>query len=90
MKSYRDNSSVLSGQVDEINISFSVDNHMADLWKNLAPHRNIFTLDTPGEVSHNIAIPKTVVASIANWLSSTKGHEISQVKRDRWEEIPCI
>jgi hypothetical protein len=48
---------------------------MERFWRALAPHKNVFTLTSPGEISSNIAIPKPVIATFSNFLSSKKGRD---------------
>jgi hypothetical protein len=55
---------------DALNLSIAIDNEMADHWKALAPHRNVFVLNEPRKISDNIAIPKPVVSTMANWIRS--------------------
>ena len=63
---------------------------MADMWQNLAPHRNIFILNEPGKVSDNISIPKTVVATVSSWMSSKQGYNFTQQQIDNFNSLPVI
>lgn len=53
---------------DALNYSISIDQFLADSWKTLEPHHNIFMADTPHAISDNISIPKPVISSISNWI----------------------
>jgi hypothetical protein len=53
---------------DALNFSICVDNFLADKWKTLEPHYNVFEATTPLEISDNISIPKPVISSISNWI----------------------
>lgn len=63
---------------------------MANMWQNLAPHRNIFILNEPGKVSDNISIPKTVISSLSNYLSSKQGYNFTQQQIDNFNSLPVI
>jgi hypothetical protein len=39
-----------------------------DLYR-LAPHQSVFDLNSPRTVSRNLSMPKTVIATISNWMS---------------------
>ena len=60
------------------------------MWQNLAPHRNIFILNEPGKVSDNISIPKTVISSLSNYLSSKQGYNFTQQQIDNFNSLPVI
>jgi len=54
---------------DEMQMMLALDDVMYKYLEPLKPHNNVFTLgEHPGKVSGNPAIPKPVVATIANWL----------------------
>jgi hypothetical protein len=61
---------------------------MAEGWKDLDPHRNVFELDSPGRVSGNIAYPKTVIASISRWMSSDKGYQFTSEQISNFNSLP--
>ena len=66
-----------------------MDNYIADLYERLAPHKSVFDLESPYNVSTNISKPKPVVASISNFI--TNGHSdklpIDQAKVDKMKEL---
>ena len=55
---------------DALNISISTDNEMVRHWQALAPHKNVFEMTSPREISDNISIPKPVIATMSNFLKS--------------------
>lgn len=70
---------------DALNYSVSNDNFLADKWKTLAPHYNVFTADNPLEISKNISIPKPVISSTSNWIHSPSDPD--PIKRARMQEL---
>jgi hypothetical protein len=56
-------------EMDALNFSIAVDEHMAALWEPLVPHHNILTPTRPREISNCITISKPVIATISHWLS---------------------
>ncbi len=75
---------------DALNISLSVDNFMASKWQELAPHRNVFVMDKAFEVSGNLSIPKTVIATMSNWLNNNYVEEIDPEKQKRFDLLPEV
>jgi hypothetical protein len=73
---------------DEMNVSLAIDHYMAERWYGLAPHKNVFELTRPREVSGSIALPKPVVATISNFVASRRGYEFSQDQIDRFNALP--
>lgn len=55
---------------DAINFSLAIDNYVAGAYKNLEPHKSVFSLDEPFKVSDNLAIPKPVISTISNFLDT--------------------
>jgi hypothetical protein len=53
---------------DALSCALDIDNNITTMMKPLEYHNNAFVMDKPWVVSDNVAIPKTVVATIANWL----------------------
>lgn len=66
---------------DEINFSIALDNKTARSWAPLAPHNNIFIANVPRQMSNALAIPKPVVATISNWISSGSPLDLEKQKR---------
>lgn len=75
---------------DQGNITVINDNNMAKLCENLAPHRNVFVLDTPHKVSKNISIPKNVICTMSNWLLSKERYTFTQSQLDAFAAIPEV
>ena len=73
---------------DALNFSLSIDNHTADMWKPLQPHKNVLVLNEPRKLSANISLPKTVVATIANWASSRRGYDFTEAQLARFNALP--
>lgn len=73
---------------DECNFWLPLDNELTELTKNLEPHHNVFVLDRPGIVSGNIAIPKTVIATMANWIAHGSNRQYSQQQIDNFNSLP--
>jgi hypothetical protein len=72
---------------DNMNVTLAIDNYLANLWKNLAPHTNVFTADRPHQISGNISIPKPVIATMSWWLEGEDQH-IDPVKLQRFMALP--
>lgn len=53
---------------DQLNGTLSLDHVTAEQLKALAPHESTLDLKSPRNVAKNLSMPKTVVATIANWL----------------------
>lgn len=51
-----------------MNVSIATDNEMAKHWMALAPHNNVFVMNSPRAISNNIEIPKPVISTFSNWL----------------------
>lgn len=73
---------------DALNFSIAIDNKMAKMWEALYPHKNVFVLNNPREISGNISIPKPVVATISNFVSSQRGYTFTQEQIDRFNALP--
>lgn len=57
-------------RVDQLNGTLSLDHMTAEELKALAPHESTLDLKQPRNVAKNLSIPKTVVATMAAWVSS--------------------
>lgn len=55
---------------DSLNISLALTKNIYDSMDNFEPHHNILSLSGPNEFSSNIKLPKTIVSSLANWMSN--------------------
>jgi hypothetical protein len=55
---------------DAINFSLAIDNYVADAYKNLEPHKSVFSLDEPFKVSSNLSMPKPVISTISNFIGT--------------------
>lgn len=73
---------------DCYNFVLAIDGKMAALLYNLSPHNNIMLLDRPRQFSNNISYPKTVVATISNWLSDNSANPITEENRIRFNQLP--
>jgi len=71
-----------------MNVSLAIDHYMADQWYGLAPHKNVFELTRPREISGNISLPKPVVATISNFVSSRRGYQFTPDQIARFEALP--
>ena len=71
---------------DQLNFTLSLDNYIADNLEALAPHKSVFDLNAPRHVSQNLAIPKTVIASMSNFLSLVD-HYPDPIKLERMREL---
>ena len=49
-----------------------LDEYVNNYLKRLAGYKSTFGLDAPRKVSGNLAMPKPVTATIANWLEGTE------------------
>ena len=74
--------------MDALNFSIAIDNFLADKWYALAPHKNVFTLTKPREISSNIAIPEPVVATISNFISSKARYDFTPEQIARFNALP--
>ena len=55
---------------DALNFTLTLDDNLSELFKHLQPHKSAFELDKPKTISGNMSMPKTVVATISNWMHS--------------------
>jgi hypothetical protein len=53
---------------DQLNATLSLDFVTASELYKLAPHQSVFDLNAPRTISRNLSMPKTVIATISNWL----------------------
>lgn len=58
---------------DQLNGTLSLDMHTAEELMALAPHKSVFGLDAPRQVTRNLSIPKPVNSTIANFIHSHHG-----------------
>lgn len=58
--------------MDQLNLMFSIDTKMADYWEVFAPEYNCFLMDSPMEVSGNVALPKPILTTGGAWLDDDK------------------
>lgn len=72
-------------ETDQLNFTLSIDNDVANRLSALAPHKSVFDLNKPREVSSNLNMPKTVVGTLGSWLHSKE--TIDQVKLQRMEKL---
>lgn len=70
-----------------LQFTLALDQYIANALKNLAPYKNIFSLDNMREVSMAAEQPKTVVATTLNWLNS-QDEEIDQSAYERMMALP--
>jgi hypothetical protein len=54
--------------LDQLNCTLSLDLLTAQDLYRLAPHQSAFDLNAPRTVSRNLSMPKTVIATISNWM----------------------
>lgn len=73
---------------DQLNGTLSLDNHTAEELRKLAPHMSTFDLNDPRAVSKNLAMPKPVVATIANWVHFPHEDAADPEKLARMGAIP--
>jgi hypothetical protein len=74
--------------LDELNFSLAIDNKMAKFWEPLAPHHNLFVLNSPRATSGNNAIPKPDVATMSSWLDSTYEPPVSEEQMRAFDLLP--
>lgn len=53
---------------DQMNLTLLTDDHLSDQFEELAPHKNVFDLNTPLKVSDNVGIPAPVLSTVVNWM----------------------
>jgi hypothetical protein len=53
---------------DQLNATLSLDFVTAEELYRLAPHQSVFDMNAPRTVSRNLSMPKTVIATISNWI----------------------
>lgn len=56
--------------MDALNFTMTLDNSLTKHFRHLDPHKSCFELDKPKTISGNLSVPKTVVATISNWMHS--------------------
>lgn len=72
---------------DALQFTLALDNYIARALANLAPYKNIFSLDDLREVSSAAEQPKTVVSTTLNWLND-KDEPIDQQAYQRMMALP--
>lgn len=55
---------------DECNFCLALDKTLAFEFENLKPHKNVFSLNTPRQVSGNLSMPKPVVSSVSDYIDT--------------------
>jgi hypothetical protein len=58
-----------------------MDTETANELKRLAPHKSVFGLDAPREVTKNLSIPKPVINTIQSWLSMSEPIDPAKLER---------
>lgn len=56
--------------LDQVSCMLPLDNMLTDEMEGLLPHKSMFSLARPYEVSSNASMPKPVVSTISSWLHS--------------------
>lgn len=74
---------------DQLNGTLLLDNYTADEMYTLAPHMSTFNMDEPRKVSGNLAWPKPVIATTANWFHRDR-YTVDPSKLARMAEIPTL
>lgn len=46
-----------------------IDNEMAEMARNMAPHRNILNPNEPRQINNNPSMANTVVSNTTNWFA---------------------
>lgn len=70
---------------DECNFILMLDAKMAFEMRHLEPHNSVFNLNQPREVTSNLSMPKTVVATVSSWLRSDP--VVDPIKLQRMESL---
>jgi hypothetical protein len=73
---------------DQLNCTLSLDLLTAQDLYRLAPHQSTFDLNAPRTVSRNLSMPKTVIATISNWLSWDQPEQADPEVLRRMASIP--
>jgi hypothetical protein len=71
---------------DQLNGTLSLDHWTTEELRALAPHKSVFDLNAPRQVSKNLSMPKPVVATIANGIHSPEPHDAA--KQQRMAQLP--
>lgn len=66
--------------MDALNFTLTLDHELTNELRNLDPHKSCFELTKPYSISGNLSVPKTVVATISNWMH---GDEVGQTSMDK-------
>lgn len=72
--------------LDELNFSLAIDQFMENGYGNLDPYMSSFDMGKPRTMSDNMAMPKPVVATIANWI----GYEQEPPDPIKWEKMLAL
>lgn len=62
---------------DALAAALTLDHELTLSMDALKPHKSAFDINNPRSISENLSMPKTVVASISNWLNA-KDHHVDQ------------
>lgn len=71
---------------DALNFTLALDQKVENWLENLAPYKNAFTLDKPGQLAEAVAISKPALENIAAWFED-RGDPDDPVKRARMQSI---
>lgn len=71
---------------DQLNFTPCLDNYTTEELRALAPHKSTFGLDQPKKVSSNLAQPKPVIATTANFLHDTD----ESVDQAKWNKMMLL
>ncbi len=78
---YRNNESILNISLDAVSVQLMLDDLMSQEVDDLQPHKSVFDMAKPRNVSGVISIPKPVISSINNWYHSTdEKHDFSSMR----------
>lgn len=82
---YRGQKSDFDG--DQMSFTLMLDRKMEIGCSRLATHYNAFSLDAPLSISSNLAMPKTVIATFANWIYYADKEAPDPAKRARMQSL---
>lgn len=72
---------------DQMNMTLLMDEVSSAQAENLAPHKNMFELNSPRTLSKAASLPKPVVSTISNYLSYKEIKPIDPIKQRFLESL---
>jgi hypothetical protein len=67
---------------DEMSVVLALDKFTSNLLEDIAPHKNMLSLNKPRSITDNARFPKPVASTVANWIHSKETNECTYHQLD--------